>query len=231
MNGSDLQAWLNWHGANIAVDGQPGPATRDALKAAFVNLQAPAVGFRDILRISHECGCSLHQMGAVSIVEGAGVSYDNNGRPKMLYERHKFSKWTNHAYDTTSYSNPDSGGYNEDSWEKLAQGACKDVEAAFKSCSWGLFQVLGEWYPYMGFSSALEMAYSTVINEANHYNLFAGYIKLANLTPALRKVSTNPDDNRDFAEGYNGPSYEEYNYHVKIADAMVDLEGQYMLRP
>lgn len=226
MNGKELQAWINAKGGNIAVDGQPGPATRDAEKAIFVNKDVPAITDAELHGLADDLGCNLNQLKAVAEVESGGSGFDANGRPKMLFERHKFSKWTGGKYDVCSYSNPSGGGYNEDSWEKLAQASCKDAEAAYRSCSWGKFQVLGEWAAWCGFASAADMAFSCTQSEAAHYALFASYVdKVASLRDELRAVSTDPDDCRAFAKGYNGPSYEDFDYHEKIAAAMERLEG------
>lgn len=216
----DYQTFLNSKGAKLVVDGVGGPATRQATKDVFVNLNAKAATQAEIALLAKDLGCTLAQINAVANVESSGAGFDSKGRPKILFERHKFHSATGGKYSVTSYSNPSSGGYNEDSWEKLTQALCKDVEAAFASASWGRFQVMGFWSDEMGWKSAVDMAYSTVESEINHYKLFAGYIKLSSLQDELRKVSTNPDDCRPFAKGYNGSGYEKYDYHTKIAKEM-----------
>jgi hypothetical protein len=220
---SDYQKWLNTKGANIAADGEGGAATREATKEVFVNLDAEAVTDQQVSELATSLGCSFEQISAVANVESSGAGFDSNGRPKILFERHKFDDFTAGAYSVCSYSNPSSGGYSEDSWEKLTQALCVDIDAAFKSVSWGRFQVMGFWFADIGFTSPLEMAYSTVRGEYDHYILFAGYIRLANLEGALRQVSTNSDDCRAFAKGYNGSGYEAGNYHAKIAAEMERL--------
>jgi len=223
MNPSDYQNWLIYRGADIVADGQPGQLTRDATELVFTNTNAPAVTDEDIQVLAYGLDCSFEQMSAVSIVESGGSGYDSQGRPKILYERHKFHGFTSGKWSVCSYSNPQSGGYSESSWDKLCAGLCKDVDSAFKSCSWGKFQVMGYWFPNLGYNSVLEMAYATVLTEAAHYDLFAGYIKMANLQSALHQVSTDPEDCRAFAKGYNGPAYEDYDYHIKIANEMIRL--------
>jgi len=59
-----------------------------------------------------------------------------------------------------------------------------------------------------------------VQSEADHYELLARYIEVFGLTGALRALSADPDDCRDFAKRYNGPAYEKNRYHVKLAEAM-----------
>jgi N-acetylmuramidase len=226
MDMQDFQVWLNSHGQAVPEDGHCGQTTREAIKAVFTNLRAKAVTVDQMHKLADWLGVNYNQLVAVSEVESAGSGYDSEGHPKMLYERHKFSDFTFGLHDIESWSNPDPGGYSEDSWDKLGYGAGASITDAFKSCSWGKFQVMGFWYPNMGFCSSLEMAYSTVISEYHHYNLFVRYIKMNNLIEELQLVSTNPDDCRPFAKGYNGPAYEDGGYHVKIADEMQRLEDQ-----
>lgn len=224
----ELQQWLVERGQPIAVDGKAGPQTRAAIIAAFTNPCAPAATDSDIAGNALRLGCASRQLRAVSVVESGGSAFDSEGRPKILFERHLFHRFTNGAHGITGFSNPKGGGYSEDSWEKLTWAACLDPLAAFASVSWGRFQVLGAHagtprYPRflnLGFSSPLALAYSTVGSEAAHYELLARYIDAAGLRPALRALSTNPADNRAFAKGFNGPRYEDFAYHEKLAQAL-----------
>ena len=45
-------------------------------------------------------------------------------------------------------------------------------------------------------------------------------MKVANLQADFLKISSNPENCRDFARGYNGPAYAKYDYHTKIAKEM-----------
>jgi hypothetical protein len=223
MNVKDYQTWLNSKGQKLTVDGAAGPATREATKAVFSNPDAPAVTEEQLRNLAEMADVQYEQLVAVANVESSGGGYDSGGKPKMLFERHKFHSCTGGKYSTTSYSNPSAGGYNEDSWEKLGMALAKDVECAFKSASWGKFQIMGFWYPNMEFTSALDMAYATVKSEYHHYYTLVGYIRLSSLLDEMRMISTNPDDCRPFAKGYNGSNYAEGGYHEKIAAEMAKL--------
>jgi hypothetical protein len=220
MTGAQLQEWLNAHGASLVVDGQPGELTRAAIKAVFTNTCAPAVTSADIAALANRLGCTPKQLAAVAKVESAGGGYDDKGRPKILFERHKFYKFTNGRFGVTSFSNPKRGGYNESSWDKLAYGACKDPSAAFSSVSWGKFQVMGFHWSLLGYPSAIDMAYSTVTGEAAHYDMLGRFIEKNGLRAKLIRLSTNPVDCRPFAEAYNGTAYRENRYDEKLAEAM-----------
>jgi len=223
---SDYQDWLIYNNADIISDGACGPATRDATKEVFVNKDAKGVTEEQLRSLADMADCSYEQLVSVANVESSGSGYDSNGRPKILFERHKFHQITGGEFSTTSYSNSSAGGYNEDSWDKLTNAICTgEIDPAFKSASWGKFQIMGFWYPHMGFTSALEMAFSTTKSEYHHYYLLVGYIRLAGLLPELRQISTDPDDCRPFASGYNGSNYAEGGYHTKIAAEMERLGG------
>lgn len=220
MTVAELQQWLNTHGQSVSVDGDCGPVTRAALIAAFTNRSAPEINPDDILNLAMRLGCTVKQLVAVSKVESGGSAFDDKGRPKILFERHLFHRFTAGKYGIRVWSNPKGGGYNEDSWEKLTQAACRDVDAAFAAVSWGKFQVLGSHWRVLGYPSALELAYSTVTSEAGHYELLARYIEKNNLKPALCALSPKASDNVAFASRYNGPAYKKFRYDEKLAVAM-----------
>lgn len=216
MNPKDLQTLIG-----TPADGIFGPASRGALKSFFVNLHAKAITPAEITAFATRLGCSEKQIRAVSMVESSGGGYDAAGRPKILFERHLFHNATGGKWSITSFSNPDGGGYKEDSWEKLGLACGKDPDAAFASCSWGKFQVLGKWWKELGYKSALDLALSTRGDEVAHYELFFRYIEKFGLTGKLRAISTNPKDNVPFVLAYNGKNGVEQNqYDRKLASAM-----------
>ncbi len=204
----------------VTADGAFGPISREALRSRFTNMHAPAVTAGEIAAFAARLGCSVKQINAVAKVESSGGGYDKNGRPKILFERHLFHRQTKGKWSVASFSNPSAGGYREDSWDKLGLACGKDPDAAFASCSWGKFQVLGKWWEEFGFANPYELAFSTVGSEAAHYELLARYIEVFKLMGALRALSTDPDACRAFAKGYNGPAYAADGYHTKLAAAM-----------
>lgn len=220
MTAADLQHWLNAHGQSIAVDGNPGPQTRAAILAAFTNRAASEISDGDIAILASRLGCTVKQIKAVARVESGGSAFDAMGRPKILFERHYFWKITEGRHGKTSFSNPQGGGYNESSWDKLTRAACLDPAAAFASASWGRFQIMGAHWKLLGYPSSLEMAYSTVISEAAHYEMLARFIEKNDMKSALAALSVHPSDNEPFASRYNGPNFKKFRYDEKLAVAM-----------
>lgn len=219
-NVTELQQWLVAHGQAITVDGKPGPATRAAILATFANKGAAAVTGAEIEAFALQIGCSAKQIRAIAAVESAGGGFTNSGLPKILFERHYFHRLTQGRFTPASFSSPGAGGYGEDSWVKLCLAACKDPHAAFQSASWGKFQIMGAHWNKLGYPSPIAMAYSFTRAEAAHYDALVRYIKVFGLVDEVRALSTNPEDNRAFASGFNGPGYRKYSYHEKLARAM-----------
>lgn len=201
-------------------DGQWGPASRAAMLDKFTNKSAPAITPGQMQAFADRLGVSLRQLAAVARVESSGGAFDEWGRPKILYERHKFHGLTGGKWSVTFWSNPQRGGYGEHSWDKLLMACGKDPDAAFSSCSWGKFQVMGMHWKALGYSSPYALAQSTVTAEAAHYDLLARFIERNNLAQAMRSISTDPEDCRAFARAYNGKDYAAGAYHLKLAKAM-----------
>lgn len=220
MTTAEFQAWLNAHGENIAVDGAAGPMTRAAIMSAFANRNAPAVSDAEVTDFAAQIGCTVKQLRAVAKVESGGAAYDAAGRPKILFERHYFHRLTEGRWSVSAFSNPDAGGYSEDSWDKLAAAACRDPWAAFQSASWGKFQIMGAHWNALGYSSPLEMAWAMRQSEAGHYDALVRFVNVNGLADEMQRISTNPADNVAFASKYNGPGFRKFSYDAKLAVAM-----------
>src|SRR5262245_44070295 len=99
-------------------------------------------------------------------------------------------------------------------WRFLERAAAIDRRAAYESVSWGLGQVMGAhwaWLGYAGIEALVAEARSGVGGQAR---LMARYIEKAGLSPALQR-----QDWAAFARGYNGPDYARNGYDKKIAAA------------
>lgn len=220
MNIAEFQRWMIARGAQITADGIAGPRTRAAIPLLFSNRTAPAVSDMEMAGFARRIGITTKQMRAISIVESGGAAFDNRGRPKILFERHVFHRRTSGRYGVQPWSNPKAGGYGESSWTKLTAAASVSPIDAFAACSWGKFQVMGFHAAALGFSTALDLAWATVLSEAGSYDLLLRYIQVNGLSDEARLLSTNPNDCRPFARSYNGTGYERNEYHIKLARAM-----------
>lgn len=220
MNIADFQRWLISHGAQITADGMAGPQTRAAISQVFTNHNAPSVQPSEIASFARRLNITEKQMRAIATVESGGAAFDNQGRPKILYERHIFHRRTAGRHSTQPFSNPSAGGYGESSWNKLAAAACVNPLEAFAACSWGKFQVMGFHAAALGYGAPLELAWTTVLSEVGSYELLCRFIQVNGLADEARLLGPNPNDCRPFARAYNGSGYERNDYHAKLARAM-----------
>jgi N-acetylmuramidase/Putative peptidoglycan binding domain len=88
------------------------------------------------------------------------------------------------------------------------------VEPALKSASWGIGQVMGFNHVVAGYSSAQKMVEAMVISEDNQLFAMAGYLEANDLARHLKNQEW-----AKFARGYNGKSFAQNQYDVKLEQA------------
>ncbi len=163
--------------------------------------------------------CEIAAIKAVAEVESRGAGFLSDGRPKILFERHKFHKFTNGKYDSShpDISNRSAGGYGaagNHQWDRFNEAFALDPNAAIQSCSWGKFQVMGFNYAVCGFNNLNDFRTAMETSEGEHLKAFCNFISGNNLAGALR--------NRQWAtlaSGYNGADYKINQYDTKLAAA------------
>ena len=173
---------------------------------------------QDYITAAKELGCEVAAIKAVAEVESAGSGFLSDGQPKILFERHYFSRLTGGKYDK---SYPDIsyhkwGGYGATNRQhaRLTQATMLDRNAALMSASWGKFQIMGFNFALAGCNSLQQFVTAMFTSESAHLDCFVEYIKNTFLDDELR-------DKRwaDFARKYNGPLYYKNNYDKKMAAA------------
>jgi len=220
MKLSTLQTSLGVDG-----DGLWGPNTKRAFLAAFVNTNAKAITDNDYRAAAKRLGCSLAQIKAFAAIESGRSSYSNNGRPKILFEAHYFSRLTNRRYDR-SHPSISSRRWNRrlyarampGRYERLAKAVRLDVNAGLSSMSIGKFQVMVAHWKHLGYKNAWDMCMKHVESEANHLDAFVRFIEKNGLKAKLKKAkANNPSSCIPVVRSYNGPAYAKNNYHRKLA--------------
>lgn len=149
---------------------------------------------------------------AVLAVETSGCGFLSDRRPKILFERHIFSRLTGHRYDADDpdVSQPSAGGYGPSGahqYDRLAAAIQLDRAAALQSASWGLGQIMGENHAPAGFTGAEDMVAAMAASEDRQLAAMAAFLAAAAAGEALRQ-----HDWRRFARLYNGPNYAANNY-------------------
>lgn len=164
--------------------------------------------------------CDVEAIKAFAKVESRGSGFLTDGRPTILFERHIFNKFLKQKgiqCNDTSICSARTGGYLGGSKEhdRLNKAVLIDRESALQSASWGMFQVMAFNWKACGYASLQDFINAAYRSEADHLNMFVGFIK-ANKTLADAVRNKNWDI---AARIYNGPGYKKNNYDTKLASA------------
>ena len=177
-----------------------------------------------INRVASILKCDVPAILAVIQVEAAGDGFLPDGRPKILFERHIFSRLTERKFNVIdpAVSNKVAGGYvgGAGEYSRLYRAAQLDADAAVQSASWGACQIMGFNWKMTGEKSLIGFLLAMHNGVDAHLHLFAQYILAAGLADELREHRW-----ADFARKYNGPAYASNKYDTKLAAAHAAQTG------
>jgi len=181
----------------------------------------------DFVNAAKQIGVPTAAVHAVAAVESGGrTGFDAKKRPVLRYENHIFRHLTKAAYDRThpdlsaAYNSAEYkkthrfGGikYADEQWALLEAAFALAPEAAVQSCSWGMFQVMGENYKSGGWTSLQTFVDDMFYSASQQLRAFLGFCRQAGLVPYLKTQQW-----ARFAQGYNGPSYRQNHYDAELA--------------
>ncbi|PSJ60859.1 N-acetylmuramidase family protein [Pseudaminobacter soli (ex Li et al. 2025)] len=171
-------------------------------------------------------GIEAEALLAIAEVESGGQAYarvEGRNEPLIRFEGHYFDRRLSTANQIRAralglsasvagaIANPRT---QEARWRLLARAAEIDRKAAYESVSWGVGQVMGAHWAWLGYANVDALVAEARSGVAGQVRLMACYIDKAGLSTALRDR-----DWTAFARGYNGPDYRKNSYHTKIAAA------------
>ena len=167
---------------------------------------------------ANKLGCEVAAVRAVVDVESGG-GFLPDGRPKILFERHYFCRLTKGRFDAAhpGISNGAWGGYGAGGahqYDRLAEAIKCDRDAALRSASWGMFQIMGDNYRAAGFADVEAYVKAMVSGEPAQLDAFVAFVRKTGLDDELARR-----DWAGFARGYNGPAYRDNRYDTKLAAA------------
>jgi N-acetylmuramidase/Putative peptidoglycan binding domain len=186
---------MNFVGQTRALDSA-------ALEAVSSALHVPAAGIWAVLH-----------------VEAAGCGFLPDRRPIIRFERHIFHRLTAGQYDRThpEISNSVPGNAAPEGaaqYTLLEKALSLNPEAALKSASWGLFQILGANHGLAGFSDAESLLAAMIESEGAQLDAFRSFLQSAHLAAYLQTQNWAA-----FARGYNGADFERHQYAQQLAAA------------
>jgi hypothetical protein len=168
-------------------------------------------------RAAKKIGCTVAAVRAVIDVESRG-GFLPDGRPKILFERHYFSRLTGAKFDRSNadVSAKKWGGYKGGAaeYDRLGRALQLDRTAALRSASWGAFQIMGDNYRACGFGNVEDFVSAMVAGEPEQLDAFVNFVRKSGLDDELIRL-----DWAAFARGYNGPAYKANKYDERLAAA------------
>ena len=187
---------------------------------------------KEIAAVAAEFRIEPAALLAVAEIESGGNAYalvEGRREPLIRFEGHYFDRRL--AGDKqkrarrAGLSSPEAGAIANPPgqaarWRLLEQAAVIDRKAAFESVSWGLGQVMGAHWAWLGFASVEALVAEARSGAAGQARLMARYIVKAGLREALAAR-----DWAGFARGYNGPGYRRNSYDKKLAAAYGKYAG------
>ncbi|NVZ19859.1 N-acetylmuramidase family protein [Pseudomonas costantinii] len=169
-------------------------------------------------------GIPVNLIRAFATVESGGRSGFGPAKfPVIAYERHIFYKYTQPKYETAypNLSAPYSAKAdaqwkinNKDqatAWQTLRAAYTLNPEAALKSASYGMFQIMGFNYAACGFKDVFVFVAAMKLNAGEQLQAFVSFCKQ---NPALIKAMKNKDY-VGMARNYNGADFGNYDKRIQ----------------
>ncbi|MBD0414429.1 N-acetylmuramidase family protein [Oryzicola mucosus] len=181
---------------------------------------------QELSQIAKDNGLEAAALLAVIAVESAGRLFaivEGRNEPLIRFEGHYFDRRLSDANREKArkagLSSPRAGGVANPRtqaarWRLLRAAAAIDRKAAYESTSWGIGQVMGAHWSWLGYDSIDAFMAEARSGAAGQARLMIRFIKKNGLDAALRR-----HDWEAFARSYNGPGYKANGYHTKMAAA------------
>ena len=178
-----------------------------------------------VYQAAKEIDVPVAAIKAVLDVESNGGGFYKDGRPKVLFERHKFyqgltkidwiTKRDEIAKQHPDICNSNWGAYNDrPQYDKLEIAATLNWDVAHESASWGFGQVMGFNWRELGYKSIRDFVTRMYESEGEQLIAVCRFIKNKGLAHSLRI-----GDWATFASVYNGSDYARNKYDIKMRDA------------
>lgn len=208
------------------IDGIFGQATQRAVLRAMEDGPDTALTNQDYRNSGARLGVPPAYIAAFAEVEANGAGFVE-GKPKLLFEPHRFSRATMHRFDATqpTISYPRWGmvpypATQAARYAQLLKAVALDPWAGFASASYGKFQIMGENHEACGYDTPWAFAFAMAYDEPTQLKAFESFIRRAGILRPLKAALWG-----EVAERYNGTGYAKNRYDVKLAVAAHSWEA------
>lgn len=186
----------------------------------------------EISKVAAEFGIEAAALLAVAEIESGGsvfAAIDGRMEPLIRFEGHYFDRRLSGEAQAKAraegLASPNAGAIANPAsqaarWELLERAAAIDRKAAYESVSWGLGQVMGAHWEWLGFADVDALAAEARTGAGGQARLMARFIEKSGLKEALEKR-----DWEAFARVYNGPGFRKNAYDTRLAAAHRRYQG------
>lgn len=180
----------------------------------------------EIAEAARQLNVETAALAAVAAVESGPKTHamiDGRAEPLIRFEGHYFDRrlagGARQEARRQGLAAPEAGKVRNPAsqaarWKLLARASAIDAKAARESTSWGIGQVMGAHWAWLGYRNVDALVAEARGGLRGQLRLMARYIDKAGLAPALRR-----HDWAAFARGYNGPGFRGNDYDGKLARA------------
>jgi hypothetical protein len=222
---AEIEKLILHRAGNLELPADPGPDDEQSLSRLHLS-------DADFIEAAIMLGVPEAIIRGVAQVEASGTGFISDGRPQILFEAHVFRRLTNGKYDHAvdlkgrklssqrwdrSLYGP-AGAWQHDG--RLDPASKMDWAAAHKSCSWGMFQIMGENYLSTGAENLETFVQAMKESASKHLESFVGFVsRNTQMLGSLRTKNWGL-----FARLYNGPMFSQNRYDKRLAQAVKDWE-------
>lgn len=226
--------------SGLKVDGIVGTATRKALRGEDTS---KLLSEKDIEAGAKRLSVPVTVIKAIAEVETQGDGFLPSGRPKILFERHRMYFYLSQKFGKTKANqmmanhanvvNTATGGYRGGEAEYIRLGQAKqiDEESALQSASWGRFQLMGENWKDLGYSSVQEFVKQQNQSESLQFEAFLRFCEFKSGTVDAKRwtlLDALQQENWHVVFTlYNGKNYKKLGYDTKFLRVMNRIDPNY----
>lgn len=222
---------------------KPVESEKEVTKAIETEISNKALTTSEIISTAKSKNIDPAALLAVTAVESGKSGFLPDGRPKILFEGHKF--WKNlkdlqtagkidFGPEKFAAGNPEIlcpswtkkyyvGGAGE--YTRLDKAILIHRDSALMSASWGKFQIMGENFKIAGFESVESFVEAHKQSEKEHLEAFIYFISNTKRDGKSLLEYLNEKNWQKFARGYNGPAYAENKYDLKLEEKYAEFSA------
>lgn len=224
----------------IVADGIVGDKTLQAMNGQDTSKYLKDSDYQAAAKRLEVPELSIRAFGAV---ESNGQGFFVNGKPKILFERHRMYTYLKQKFSADfadqqmknypNVVNTQPGGYQGGTAEYVRLEIAKqiDLECAYQSTSWGQFQIMGENWQVLGYQSVDDFVNQQYTSESLQLEAFVRFIEIKTGVIAGKKVvllDALKEKNWDVVFTlYNGANYKKLGYQAKFQTQWDHLEPIY----